>query len=380
SEYDKPEKKTKSEKKPDNTNNSVQLSPDISSVIATNSEINEEATVQNKQDTAVEDVTESILKQDSVPIVKEGNITLPPMPPEDEKLEKAPTPMQKDNVKKTVLDAFAKHSEVIFFDTETSGFKPKDDRILELAAKKYAIESGQLGKQLDELHVYIKPPFSIRQEITDINGISDEFLTDKPIEEDAFIDIFNFFGENPQIIVAHNTVFDNNFMSALYERQEKKFDPVCKLDTLDMAHEQLLNLDNYKLETVASHLGIQGEGYHTAVFDTDRLVDVFVQLYKKYIENNINETEPANGSTSGKLNPKIISLSLFDKSEKLRRIYVNTDKGTLYYDLVNKSWASKDAKIDSINMEYLEKEAWKHAGAENQTAFEKFKGSYSAAA
>lgn len=300
-----------------------------------------------------------------------------PAAPPDGELEKAPPTWQNGNVKKAVLDAFSENSEIIVFDTETSGLQyKKDDRILEIAAKKYAIKDGLLGAMTDELHTYIKPPFSINPDITAINGISDELLADKPVEEDAFVDIFSFFGEKPALIAAHNTPFDVNFMTALYKRQEKSFAPVCKLDTLDMARDLLKELKSHKLENVAEHYGIEPGKFHSANVDTYCAAELLRRFVEEYTNN---AAAPADGTTSGKDKPNITSITLFDKSATLRRIYVNTDKGTLFYDLVKKSWASKDAKMDTIDMDYLEKEAWKCAGVKDQAAFEQFKGNWAAA-
>ena len=302
---------------------------------------------------------------------------LPPEPPRDKPLEKAPATWKNGNVKQTVLDAVAENSEAIFFDTETSGLKPAEDRILEISAKKYTIENGQFGGLIDELHTYIKPPFSVNPKITELNGISDELLSDKPVEEDAFVDIFNFFGETPQIIGAYNEPFDYNFMSALYKRQEKVFTPGCRLDVLDMARDLVKDVPNHKLQTVSEHFGIKGDDYHTAGFDTDCAVDLFKRFLQSYTES---AAAPADETTSGGIKPAITSITLFDKSATLRRIYVNTDSGTLYYDLVKKSWASKDAKIETFDMNYVEKEAWKCVDAADQAAFEQFKGNWSAEA
>jgi len=186
-----------------------------------------------------------------------------------------------------------------------------------------------------------------------------------------------FFGEKPQIIGAYNTPFDFKFMAALYQRQEKAFAPVCQFDVLDMARDLVKDVTNHKLETVAAHYGIQGDNFHSAEFDTDCAVNLFKTFLKEY---TANAAAPADDSASDKAKPAITSITLFDKSATLRRIYVNTDMGTLFFDLVKKVWASKDAKMETFDMNFLEKEAWKCVGAADQTAFENFKGNWTAAA
>ena len=316
------------------------------------------------EETAASPEPESTVPAEEPPTV-EPPVELPSAP-KSEHVGTTPPTWKNDNVKMSVLEGVVAHSEIIVFDTETSGLKPSNDRILELAAKKFSVENGQVGSMIDELHIYIKPPFSICSEITELNGISDELLADKPVEEDAFIDIFNFFGENPQIIAAYNTPFDLNFMAALYKRQEKTFAPQCQFDVLDMARDIIKDVPNHKLETVAEYCGFQGDNFHNAQFDTDVTVSLLKRFLTEYSKNSASET--------GKIQPTIESVTLFDKSATLRRIYVNTNNGTLYFDLVKKVWASKDAKLETIDMDYLEKEAWKFVGVADQAAFEKFKG------
>jgi len=313
----------------------------------------------------------------SEPEVKENLPATPPEPPKAEEIAKAPPIWQNGKVKETVMNVVSTNSEIIFFDVETTGLKPADDRILELSAKKFAIEGGQLGAQLDELHLYIKPPFAVSPKITELTGITDELLADKPVEEDAFVDIYNFFGEKPQAIGAYNTPFDLNFMAALYQRQEKSFAPVCQVDVLDMARDLVKDVPDHKLQTIAAKCGIQGDEFHTAGFDTDCTVELFKRFLKEYTNSS---AVPAVKSETGKIRPVISKVSLFDKGAEVRRIYVTTDKGTLFYNLVTKLWESKDAKMNIIDMEYLEREAWRCVGAEDQSAFEEFKGKWSAAA
>jgi len=300
----------------------------------------------------------------------------PPVVEDDVFREIVPTTWQNDNLKKSVLEAMETHSEIIIFDTETTGLKPADDRILELSAQKFAIQGENLT-MVDELHTYIKPPFAIDPKITELNGITNEFLADKPVEEEAFVEIFTFFGEQPQILCAYNTPFDVRFLQALYKRQEKSLMPKYQIDVLAMARDLVKSAPNYQLETIAGVYGLAGEEFHTASFDTDITVKLFELFYGEYAKETAATDSAA---VSGKIRPVIQSVSSFNKSNTLRRIYVNTDHGTVYYDCVKHQWASKDAKLDTLDMDYLEKEAWKLTGTVDQKSFENFKEKWSAAA
>lgn len=297
-------------------------------------------------------------------------------------------------LKTVILTALSSHTEMIAFDTETTGVKP-EDRIMEIAAKKFSIDPTTGAKKLvDELQLYINPEKELEPDVVELTGITNEFLADKPTEREAFIDIYNFFGENPQILCGYNTGFDVRFLSDLYKRQGKTLTCDCKLDVFQMAKELITGVENYKLATIAGLFGMQGDDFHTASADTDytvKLFDMFVAEYRKgsapapaaaapaasVKEAPVTETttvEAGNGGTR----PKIISMSSFAPSRSIRRIYVNTDAQTVYFDLVKKQWLSKDGDLSSIDMEYLEKEAWKIAGADSIEAFEAFNGKWSA--
>lgn len=297
-------------------------------------------------------------------------------------------------LKTEVMAALSSHTEMIAFDTETTGVKP-EDRIMEIAAKKFSIDPATGAKKLvDELQLYINPEKELDQAVVDLTGITNEFLADKPTEREAFIDIYNFFGENPQILCGYNTGFDVRFLSDLYKRQGKTLTCDCKLDVFQMAKELIAGAENYKLATIAGLFGMQGEDFHTASADTDytvKLLDIFVAEYRKGTApapsaaapaaSVKEEPEPQNNTEAagnGGTRPKIISMSSFAPSRSIRRIYVNTDAQTVYFDLVKKQWLSKDGDLGSIDMEYLEKEAWKIAGADSIEAFEAFNGKWSA--
>lgn len=299
-----------------------------------------------------------------------------------------------DKVKNEVMAALSKYTEIITFDVETTGVKP-DDRITELAAKKYQIDGGSVSfKLMDEIQLYINPERPLDPDIVELTGITDEFLADKPTETEAFIDVYNFFGDNPQILNGYNTGFDIRFLTEMYKRQGKELNYGCKLDVHQMAKELVGGIENYKLSTVATAFGLIGDEFHTASADADytmQLFERFVSEYRKGNESVTNSsskpatkvsapTEEKEGSAApeGKIRPAIKSMSLFSPSAAIRRIYVNTDAQNVYYDLVKKKWFSKDGDLSKLDMEYLEKEAWQIAGADSIEAFEAYNGRWSA--
>lgn len=293
--------------------------------------------------------------------------------------------------REAVLNALQRHDEMIVFDTETTGVKLAD-RITEIAAKKFRIDhSSGVLKLMDEFQVYLNPEISLSPEIVELTGLTDEFLEDKPTEKEAFIDIYNFFGDHPQILCGYNVGFDIRFLTDLYMRQGKELNCDCKLDVYAIAKELIPGSADHKLETIAGLFGLEGEDFHSASADmeyTAKLFELFTEEYRKSVGSAIDvkaavpsllrTPETENLAPSGKLQPAIKSMSLFAPSKAIRRIYVNTDTQTVYYDLAKKQWFSKDGDLSVLDMDYLEKEAWKAAGANSLEAFEAYDGNFSA--
>lgn len=273
-----------------------------------------------------------------------------------------------------ILKALDEHDEVIVFDTETTGLSVSKDRIVEISAQKFKIETDKTLTLIDELHQYIKPPFPMPEKAAEINGITDELLEDQPAEEDAFVDIYRFFGERPQILSGYNSPFDIRFLSDMYKRQEKTLLPQAELDVCKMAKDKVRMAENYKLETIAGIYGMKGDDFHTASADTDytaKLLGIFIQDYRK----ELNGT-PSDKTGTEKNRPEILSMELFAPSSTVRRIYVNTSLGTVFYNIPKKCWQAKNADINNLDMDYIEQEAWKNAGVDSQQAFEKFTGKW----
>ena len=225
-------------------------------------------------------------------------------------------------IRDEVLSTLGSFSEMIVFDTETTGIKT-DDRITELAAKKYLIDakSGTF-KQSDEIQLYINPERPLDPEVVELTGLTDEFLADKPTETEAFIDVYNFFGDNPQILNGYNTGFDIRFLTEMYKRQGKELKYSCKLDVCLMAKELVGGTENHKLSTVATAFGLVGDEFHTALADADYTMQLFERFVAEYRKQQVSATAPTvkvpepeapvkeepTSASDGKIKPNIKSM------------------------------------------------------------------------
>ena len=165
-------------------------------------------------------------------------------------------------------------SDYIAFDFETTGLNPEDDRIIEIAAIKFVN-----GNLVDRFVKLINPGRPIDPFITDITGISDDMVKNKPIESDIVDDFLEFLTDLP--LVAHNISFDKSFLDALCERfkKPKKINPL--FDTLQLSRTFLFFYPVHDLGSISEYFGFSSAGSHRAEKDTENCGVIFQRLIKE---------------------------------------------------------------------------------------------------
>lgn len=284
--------------------------------------------------------------------------------------------------KEALYNVMDNNEEFILFDVETSGLDSSKDRIIQLSGIKYFPEDGCL-EEIERINLYIRPPFEISDKISELTGITNEMLSHEKYEEDVIDKITGFFG-NTFSCAAYNSAFDIGFLKALYMRHSLPLKIKYDLDVLAMARDLIdpKDISNYKLGTAAALYGVdKGITFHNSMDDvivTGRLLQVF---YKEYKEKDAEEErrkqkELEKNKLTGKKVAQIISMHYWAGYRGFSRIYVNTDIGSLYYDIRTKRWGEKDTGIlEQINMERLQADAYKLAGAANENEFARYRAS-----
>ena len=275
-----------------------------------------------------------------------------------------------------IKETMSGQNYLIVFDLETTGLSSTKDRIIELAAIRYRVDKEFGFKEDDTLHLYINPGIVISEKITELTGITNEFLEDKPSEAEAFEEIEEFFGET--VVSGYNVrAFDVKFMEELYARNGSKYETKGVVDAIQMARDRIekAEIGNYKLVTVGGYFGFEFNA-HTAIGDTQTTADLVQLFLAEYLkaEADGNATMPA-----GTERPTIRSVTFWEGYKGFSRIYVNTSAGSLYYDIREHRWQTKDAEMDLIDMDWLEAECWRLTGSANEAEFIKFTGTASAA-
>ena len=101
----------------------------------------------------------------------------------------------------------------IVFDTETTGLYPATgDRVTEIGCVEI-IDFIPTGRTW---HAYVNPQRSTPAEVIKITGLTDEFLSDKPLFAQVAAEFLDFVGDAG--LVAHNAPFDRGFINMELER------------------------------------------------------------------------------------------------------------------------------------------------------------------
>ncbi|TZG26384.1 DNA polymerase III subunit epsilon [Sphingomonas montanisoli] len=163
----------------------------------------------------------------------------------------------------------------IVFDTETTGLNPATgDRLVEIGCIEIInrVETG------NSFHCYFNPERFMPAEAEAVHGLSDRFLSDKPLFASQALALLEFIGDAP--LVAHNATFDFGFLNA--ELSAAGHEPICltrMVDTLAIARKAHPGA-KHSLDALCSRYGIDRSHRvkHGALLDAQLLAQLYVEL------------------------------------------------------------------------------------------------------
>ena len=215
----------------------------------------------------------------------------------------------------------------IVLDTETTGLDiANNHRIIEIAGVE--LINRKLTK--NSYQIYLNPERTVGRSFQ-IHGLSDDFLSDKPLFIDIYQEFLDFIKDSELLI--HNAEFDIGFLNhelKLAKLDLKIEDHVSKItDTLSIAREKHPGQRN-SLEVLTDRYQITGydRSYHGALIDSEILADVYLamtggQRDLGFDENTSRELQSkSSNSTSNNFN--LVSIEISKDDADKHEIYLNS--------------------------------------------------------
>lgn len=166
---------------------------------------------------------------------------------------------------------------LVFLDTETTGLSPQSgDRIVEIGCVEL-LDRRPTGRNL---HLYLNPQRSSHPDALRVHGLTDEFLSDKPLFE-AVVDQLLEFIDGAEVVI-HNASFDVGFLDHELGRLNRPnlFQSVERItDSLSMARELFPGKAN-SLDALCKRLEVDNSNraLHGALLDAGLLAEVYVRM------------------------------------------------------------------------------------------------------
>ncbi len=166
----------------------------------------------------------------------------------------------------------------IVLDTETTGLEPEQGhRIIEIGCVEL------VGRRLthNRFHRYLQPDREIDEAATEVHGITNEFLSDKPRFADIAGELTAFL-EGAELII-HNAAFDLGFLNqelGLWREGAPRIEALCSVtDTLAMA-KRLHPGQRNSLDALCKRYGIDNthRELHGALLDAELLAEVYLGM------------------------------------------------------------------------------------------------------
>lgn len=155
----------------------------------------------------------------------------------------------------------------IFYDTETTGISASKDYIIEIAA--YDPVSDRTFEAL------INPGVPIPAEATNIHGISDAMVADKPSFGEVGRQFIEFCGEDAILIAHNNDAFDVHFLRSEFGRHDIAMPEWRFIDTLKWARRYRPDLPRHALQFLREVYGFEANNAHRALDDVIMMHQIF---------------------------------------------------------------------------------------------------------
>lgn len=185
----------------------------------------------------------------------------------------------------------------IFLDTETTGlYADGGDRLVEIGC----IEMANRRLTGRDLHFYLNPERPNSEEAVRIHGLTDAFLSDKPLFASVADQLVEFL-QGAELII-HNASFDVGFIDAELRRIGRAPLSSCVtgvIDSLTMAREMYPG-KACSLDALCRRLEVDNSSrsLHGALLDAGLLAEVYIRMTRGQNALSIDSGDGADGKAS----------------------------------------------------------------------------------
>ena len=182
--------------------------------------------------------------------------------------------------------------EYVILDVETTGLKPAQQRMIEIAIMRVSEHGAPLVWS-----TLLNPGRKIPQYVISLTGIDDAMVATAPEFRSVAQTIVDLVGDAP--IVGHNAAFDIGFVNAELARcgVPRLVNP--SLDTLSLANALVKDVRRLNLSDVARGLGVDARRPHRALPDAETTLDVFRVLVSRAREQGVGALDALQRVASG---------------------------------------------------------------------------------
>ncbi len=164
--------------------------------------------------------------------------------------------------------------DYVCVDIETTGIRPKWDRIIEIGAVKV-----RDGEEVDTFSELIYPGIQVPWRITELTGITDEMLKGKSKIDDIMPEFVKFIGDD--LLLGHNIRFDYSFLKQNAMNLNIEFEK-RGMDTLKIARKTLPRLESRALDYLCAFYHIKDENHHRAFNDARATSRLYLILMEQF--------------------------------------------------------------------------------------------------
>ncbi|MBF0207482.1 MAG: 3'-5' exonuclease [Oligoflexia bacterium] len=185
---------------------------------------------------------------------------------------------------------------VVAFDLETTGLSPLTDKIIEIGGIKITPHGEVLRWQS-----LINPLIPIPKNTTEFHHIVDEMVSSSPIIQNALPHFIRFIDDLP--LLAHNAKFDIGFVLFAIKVHGLTLPLSEVFDSCRLGRKAILNIDSYRLSTLAGHFGVNLGQHHRAICDAYVCLRIFSKCLNR-MQQSTNHSKILDVARLYKLSPK----------------------------------------------------------------------------